>query len=247
MMKPKECDRLCLRARAEEIFMLTFYHHPLSPVSRRAWLGLLEKELAFEAKVVDLAAGAQKQPEFTALNPFGRVPVLVDGDARIIESLAILDYLEARYPMPSLLPAAPEAIATVRMVEMVVANEIMPKAPAIVLASDALLASEPAAREDPAVRQIETTLAFLEDTLGSRAYFGGDVLSLADLVAGATIPLLCRLGISLDADPALAAWHERIGSRSAWRTTEPSDRDFTAWKRWVKIQIERRQAKERQP
>jgi glutathione S-transferase len=48
--------------------------------------------------------------------------VLVDGDFRVIESFAILDYLEARYPTPALMPAIPAAIAKVRMVEMVTAE-----------------------------------------------------------------------------------------------------------------------------
>lgn len=57
--------------------MLTFYYHPLSPVARRVWLFLLEKEIPFHPVVVDLRQ-EQFTPEFLTLNPFHHVPVIVD-------------------------------------------------------------------------------------------------------------------------------------------------------------------------
>ena len=71
--------------------MITLYHTPLSINSRRVWVTLIEKGLEFELKEVSLA-GDQFKPEFLALNPFHHIPVLVDGDYRIIESFAMLDY-----------------------------------------------------------------------------------------------------------------------------------------------------------
>lgn len=49
----------------------------------------------------------------------------MDDGFNVVESLAILDYLETKYPMPTLLPADAKARATVRMVEMVTVNELM--------------------------------------------------------------------------------------------------------------------------
>lgn len=86
---------------------------------------LLEKDIPFELVLLELD-GDQFQPEFLALNPFHHVPVLVDDGFRVIETLAILDYLEAKYPTPKLLPTEAQALATVRMVEMVVVNELIP-------------------------------------------------------------------------------------------------------------------------
>ncbi len=80
--------------------MLKFYYHPLSPISRRVLICLLEKSIEFEPVIVQLNLKEQFQPEFLALNPFHHVPVLVDGDVKLIESIAILDYLDARYPTP---------------------------------------------------------------------------------------------------------------------------------------------------
>ena len=84
--------------------MLKFYYHPLSPLARRVWIALLEKNIAFEPIIVNLKEGEQFQPEFLKLNPFHHVPVIIDNSFRVIESLAILDYLEAKYPTPALLP-----------------------------------------------------------------------------------------------------------------------------------------------
>ena len=63
-----------------------------------------------------------QEPEFVAINPFRRIPVLVDGDSTVVESLAILDYLETKYPAPAMLPKDPKDLAVVGMVESVTVN-----------------------------------------------------------------------------------------------------------------------------
>ena len=105
--------------------MLTLYYARPSAYARPVWLALLEKQLPFELVAMDLS-GNQFEPEFLAVNPFSHVPVLVDGDFRVLESLAILDYLEARYPERALLPTSPTALARVRMVQLVTLNELLP-------------------------------------------------------------------------------------------------------------------------
>lgn len=106
--------------------MLKFYYNPRSPMARRVWRTLLEKEISFEPILLSLN-GDQLQPEYLNLNPFHHIPVIVDDGLRVIESLAILDYLETKYPTPALLPKEAEALATVRMVQMVATHELLPK------------------------------------------------------------------------------------------------------------------------
>lgn len=67
----------------------------------------------FEAQMVKLHKGEQNSPEYKAVNPRGQVPVLVDGDAVITQILAIVGYLDARYPQQGFLPAEPLARAKV--------------------------------------------------------------------------------------------------------------------------------------
>jgi len=208
--------------------MLIFYYHPLSPVARRVWIALLEKGLPFQARLVQLNGG-QFAPEFLALNPFHHVPVLVDGDLTLIESLAILDYLEAQYPGSPLTPTHPAALARMRLVQMVVVNELTPQLPTLVGASET---AEP---------PLDVGLQFLQQQLGDAPYFGGDSLSLADITAGCTLFLMQRLGVSLAAYPALASWQERLNQRPAWQQSQPEAAALATWKRWLALKIKRRQ------
>jgi glutathione S-transferase len=73
------------------------YQHPLSGHAHRVKLFLSLLKLPFEETLVDITQGAQKRPEFLALNPFGQVPVIVDGDITLADSNAILTYLALRY------------------------------------------------------------------------------------------------------------------------------------------------------
>ena len=111
--------------------MLTFYYHPLSPIARRVWICLLEKQIPFEPKIVKLQHKEQFEPEFLALNPFHHVPVIVERDVKLIESIAILDYLDRAYPTPPMSLDNPAALGKMRMVQMAIANELMPTFPAI--------------------------------------------------------------------------------------------------------------------
>ncbi len=214
--------------------MLTFYYHPLSPVARRVWIALLEKEIAYEPVVVDLR-GDQHKPEFLALNPFHHVPVIEDDGVRVIESLAILDYLEHKYPIPSLMPEALQARATVRMVQMIAVNEITPKFASLIMQD-----ADPEGF-DSAIQHVNTALLFFEQQLGRDHFFGGDRLTLADIVAGSTLALSCRLGVSVAAYPGLSQWLQRLTERESWQKTEPSDRDFGVWRQWLQLRIKRHQ------
>jgi glutathione S-transferase len=84
-------------------------------------------------------------------------------------------------------------------------------------------------------------LDFFAEQLGSSPYFGGDDISLADVTAGATLPLVRRFGFDFSEHPTVAAWYDRIMARPAWQQTEPSDADFGAWKRWMSLMVKRHQ------
>jgi glutathione S-transferase len=77
---------------------LTFYYGSGSPYAWRVWLGLEHKAIPYERRTMSFSAGDLRKPEFLALNPRGKVPVIVDGDVVLYESAAILEYLEDAYP-----------------------------------------------------------------------------------------------------------------------------------------------------
>jgi glutathione S-transferase len=217
----------------EDYFMLTFYYHPLSPIARRVWLALLEKGLEFESRLVKLNEQEQFEAEFLRLNPFHHVPVLLDGDVRLIESIAILDYLDAQYPTHRMTPETPAALGRMRMIQMVIVNELMSVVPAVITAAGNLPESHPRAAV------LNAGLNFLTQQLGDDLYFGGDRVDLADCVAGVTLPLLHRLGIDMRDYPELKNWMERLYKRSSWQMTEPSVEDFGQWSRYVQLMIKR--------
>ncbi len=98
-----------------------------STTSYRVRIALNLKGLAYEAVPVDLVAGGQHDPAYKALNPLGAVPTLVLKDGTVLtQSMAILEYLEALYPDPQLLPRDPLAAAQVRAAAVVIASDIHP-------------------------------------------------------------------------------------------------------------------------
>ncbi|MEM1241465.1 MAG: glutathione S-transferase family protein [Cyanobacteria bacterium P01_H01_bin.26] len=218
--------------------MLKFYYHPLSPISRRVWLALLEKKVAFEPVIVDLPNKEHLQPSFLALNPFHHVPVIQDGELRLIESLAILDYLELKYLQPALVPTSSAAIATMKMLQLVIVNELMPKISQVIM-----LAERPLS--ETLTNQLDQIMEFLAAHLVQQTYFGGDGLNLADIVAGATIPLFQRLGYSLEPYPALDHWCQTITARPAWKISNPSDSELEVWQHVAQRMIRVSQKRQR--
>ncbi len=215
--------------------MLKFYYNSRSPMARRVWRGLLEKDIAFEPILMKLN-GDQFQPDYLEINPFHHVPVIVDDGFRMLESIAILEYLETKYPTPALLPKETQALATVRMVQMVSTNEFVPKVIPLIFQNQ----DSPKFLE--AKEKVEKILEFFSDILKDNSYFGGENLSLADIVAGTDISFLPHLGIKLNKYPNINNWFERLMQRSSWQKTELSAEEFEKFRR-VLIKMRQRQEK----
>lgn len=81
---------------------ITFYYGSGSPYTWRVWFALEHKQIAYDIKLMSFSEGDLKKPEFRAINPRGKVPVIidnaVDGGFVLYESAAILEYLEQSQP-----------------------------------------------------------------------------------------------------------------------------------------------------
>lgn len=205
---------------SKAITMLKLYHHTLSPNSRRVWIALLEKEVPFELIALNLD-GDQFHPDFLKISPFHHIPVLVDGDFSLIESVAILDYLEATHPIPSLMPVDVREMARARMVQMVTLNELLP-AMRPLIGQMMGIGSYEASTLDKAKQQTTVVLNLFEQILTGQDYFGGQYLCLADIVVGVSLPWLPQAGLPLDPHPNLMGWCDRIQARPSWQATAPS-------------------------
>jgi len=99
-----------------------------SSASYRVRIALNLKGLAYEYQAVHLTRGGGEQftPSFRELNPLSVVPVLESDDARVTQSLAIIEYLDEVQPEPPLLPRGPAARARVRALALSIACELAP-------------------------------------------------------------------------------------------------------------------------
>ncbi|OCQ98263.1 glutathione transferase [Nostoc sp. MBR 210] len=220
--------------------MLKLYHNHLSMNSRRVWIALLEKKLEFDLVDIKLD-GDQLQAEFLAMNPFHHIPVLVDNGFNVVESLAILDYLEAKYPSPSLLPSNAKDLAIVRMVEMATVNELVPAMNPLIYKMMGFPDGEDSQKLEQAKQKISTGLEFLTKLLGNSPYFGSDELTLADIVAGCAVPLLPMLDFPLTHYQELNVWAERLMQRLSWQTTAPTPELVAAFKSRMQTLMAQRQ------
>lgn len=108
--------------------MLVLHTYFRSSAAYRVRIALALKGLAYQSVAVHLLRGGGEQhgPAFAALNPAELVPVLVDGDVTLTQSLPIIEYLDELHPTPPLLPATPADRARVRALAQLIACEMHP-------------------------------------------------------------------------------------------------------------------------
>jgi glutathione S-transferase len=94
---------------------IKLYDFPSSPNCKRVKVVLEEKKLAYDKVFIDLPKREQKRPEYLKLNPYGKVPVIADGDRVLYESCIINEYLEETYPDPPLMPKNPHKRGRIRI------------------------------------------------------------------------------------------------------------------------------------
>ncbi|CAH8355602.1 unnamed protein product [Eruca vesicaria subsp. sativa] len=204
--------------------VLTIYA-PLFASSKRAVVTLVEKGVEFETVNVDLMKGEQRQPEYIAIQPFGKIPVLVDGDYKIFESRAIMRYIAEKYRSqgPDLLGKTIEERGQVEQWLDVEATSYHPPLLALTLnIVFAPLMGLPA--DEKVIKESEEKLGEVLDVyeaqLSKNEYLAGDFVSLADL---AHLPfteyLVGAIGKAymIKDRKHVSAWWDKISNRAAWK------------------------------
>jgi glutathione S-transferase len=189
---------------------MKLYAHPFSNNSMRPQISLDEKHLAYEYRKVDLFKGEHKNPEYLAINPRGQVPALVDGDVRVYESVAIVHYLERRYPEPSLIPNEPRAMATCfRLI-----GEFNQKLDPTNVFGSVKFGGKRRIDLGDRIDKLLAECRIWEGYVGDGPYFAGEVFSIADIVV---VPffgtVIDGLGLPETDYPKLHAWYERCKAR----------------------------------
>ncbi len=192
---------------------MKLYDFPLSPYCQKVRLVLAEKALSYDKVFVDLVKNEQRSPEFLRLNPYGKVPVLIDDEEVIYDSTFINEYLDDEYLHPPLRPEPSGARARVRMFEDFADTSFT--------AQCGLLYAElrkPADQIDHERVQhyqgdIIRVLEFLDRHLNGKEYLV-DEFSLADLAFTPRLLLLPQLGVELPSRLRhVSAWIRRLSQR----------------------------------
>jgi glutathione S-transferase len=198
---------------------IKLYRHPLSGHSHRAQLLLSLLGLDAELVDVDLAAGEHKQDAFLAMNRFGQVPVLVDGDTVIADSNAILMYLATRYDDSCRwLPTDPVAAAEVQRFLSIAAGALAngPAAARLVNVFNAAL------DHLQAIDTAHNLLNVLELHLDGRDWLADGQATIADLANYAYIAHAPEGDVSLVSYPNLRAWLARIEALPGFVPMQPT-------------------------
>ena len=170
-----------------------------------------------------------KTPEHLALHPFGRIPILEQGDFRLYETQAIIRYVDEIFPNPPLTPGNPRERARMNQVIGIIEWYFFPKAAAPIafnrIIGPRLLgmpADEAAIAE--AMPMARTCFAELDRLLRDKPYFTGNSVSLADIMLAAQLDLFgeCAEGRELiDGTTNLRPWLERMLARPSFAATQP--------------------------
>jgi maleylacetoacetate isomerase/maleylpyruvate isomerase len=209
--------------------VIRLYTYFRSSAAFRVRIALNLKGVDYEAVPVHFLrnGGEHRQPEFLKTNPQGLLPVLDDGGALITQSLAIIEYLDSRYPSPRLIPEAPLARARVQGLAQIVACEIHPLNNLRVLQylRKELRLDEPSVSRwvqhwiAESFRALETRVA--ED--GGERYCFGDAVSLADVCLVPQMYNARRFGCDLAPYPRLVRIDEGLRDLPAFLRAAPEN------------------------
>jgi glutathione S-transferase len=201
---------------------MILYGSSLSPFVRKVLAFAGEKGIELELKPTGHAPG-QPGPEFLAASPLRKMPALVDGDFRLADSSAIIQYLEALQPEPNLIPTEPKARGRTIWFEEYGDTILMGCGGKIffnrVVAPRFLGRPGDASVADAAEREeFPPLLAYLESVIPESGFLVEDRISLADLAIASPMANLPYMGMSIDpaSYPRLANYIERILSRPSF-------------------------------
>ena len=185
---------------------IRLHRFALSGHAHRVELMLSLLGLPFESVDVDLPGGAHKTPAFLAMNPFGQVPVIEDGEATLADSNAILVYLASRYDTSGRwLPRDPLGAAAVQRWLSVAAGELL-NGPG--LARVEVLFKRP--RDPQRHRQAARLFEVMEAHLAQQEWLAGTAPTIADIALYTYTAHAPEGGVSLQPYPRLRRWLARI-------------------------------------
>jgi glutathione S-transferase len=202
---------------------MKLYGFPPSPNTWqvRALAAYLGVPLEFE--FIDLPRGAQRTPAFLAINPTGRTPALVDGDFKLWETLAIMQYIASKKPN-SLWPNDARTRADItRWQSWTLAHWNRDACVPLLFerfVKKMLNLGEPdQAAIAKGIDAFAKEATMLDAHLAKQKYIVGDALTVADFAVAAPLLYAQQADLSLQPYPHIRAWFERVAALPCWRET----------------------------
>lgn len=205
-----------------------------SPFSWRVMLALEAKSIAYLPRLLQTSQGEHKRPDFLALNPRGKAPVLRDGEYVVYESIAIMQYLEKRYPERPMFGQTTYETALVWRAMSEITCYLQP--PLLRVATPLLTgkAQEMASDVCAALPDVHAEMRKLENSLFLNDWLTGDDFTAADATAYPFLKLLLRAAGKDDAGqfelgllptesryPLLATWMTGVERLPGYERTYP--------------------------
>ncbi|MCB9653419.1 MAG: glutathione S-transferase family protein [Deltaproteobacteria bacterium] len=191
---------------------VTLYHHPYSRAANVVWM-LEEVGIPYDIQFVDIMKGAQKSPDILALNPMGKLPILVDGDAVVTESAAIGLYLADRYASGTLAPRQDDPQRGTYLRWSFFGPSVIE--PAVMAKAGGWVYKEGQAGWGSYAAMLDACEAALRD----RKFILGDNFTMVDCLFGGTMRYMLTFKL-IDPRPAFVRYAERLGERPALKRSD---------------------------
>jgi glutathione S-transferase len=205
-----------------------------SPFAWRVMLTLEVKELAYESKLLEFSKAENKAPAYLQLNPRGRVPTLKDGDFVVYESLAIMSYLDGKYPDPPLFGKTPEETGLIWQTLAECESYMVSAGDKVVRPMFFAKGLDRVEEIQQAAQTLRNELKIMDKRLADSQWLVGERISAADLGVFPLVQLLLRAASKEAAKPFslgwlpltplfpnVARWVERIEALPNYQRTYP--------------------------
>ena len=199
--------------------MLTIYGRVNSVNVQKVLWCLAELDVQYERIDAGLKFGKNHDPWYLALNPNGRVPLLVDGSFSLWESNTIVRYLAGKHGLGGLCPQSPETRALAeRWMDWQLSTLIRP----VSIVFQALYRTPPAERDAAGIArntvEANRAMELLDAHLAAQPFVAGDAFTMGDIPVGATAHRWLEVvGIERPELKAVRAWRDRLAARPAFR------------------------------
>ena len=210
--------------------MIKLYDFLPCPFGQKVRIALAEKGLTYDLVQVDITKGEHRHPDFFRLNPFGRVPVLVDEDTTIYDSTIINEYLEDEYPEPPILPPVGSSAmrARARRLEDFADTSFTPQVGQLMAELGKPDAERNAERLQRLNQAVERVLDYLNQELAGAQFLVTD-FSVAEIGFIPRLLVLPNLGIEAGTNrPNVDGWIKRLLERPSLRNLQGVTTDFLA-------------------